>query len=135
VSRPATTKEEITLVDPLACVDRNETTFHEVVERIREGTFYDDYDWASGPALRALARALLVIGDNQQTLNVELIEETIEFIRRSNERDADRHYSRIIFKRRHEHDTPEEKYLDDYNSEAKDLINRLNTMIEKFESN
>lgn len=38
--------------------EREETTLYEVVERIRDGTFYDDYDWASGPALRALDAAL-----------------------------------------------------------------------------
>ena len=34
--------------------EREETTLEEVIYRIREGTFYDDYDWASGPALRRL---------------------------------------------------------------------------------
>jgi len=37
-------------------MDREETTIYEVLYRIREGTFYDDYDWASGPALRAMDR-------------------------------------------------------------------------------
>lgn len=31
-----------------------QTDFEEVVRRIKDGTFYEDYDWASGPALRAL---------------------------------------------------------------------------------
>lgn len=34
------------------------TTLHEIVHRIREGTFYQDYDWASGPALRVLDAVL-----------------------------------------------------------------------------
>ncbi|WP_176473474.1 3'-5' exonuclease [Sphingopyxis sp. GW247-27LB] len=34
------------------------TSLHEVVRRIREGTFYEDYDWASGPALQTLDVAL-----------------------------------------------------------------------------
>lgn len=38
-----------------------ETTLDEVIRRIRDGTFYDDYDWASGPALRALDRAALTL--------------------------------------------------------------------------
>jgi hypothetical protein len=29
----------------------------DVVERIRAGTFYEDYDWAAGPGLRVLGRA------------------------------------------------------------------------------
>jgi len=37
--------------------EREEATLVEVIHRIREGTFYEDYDWASGPALRALERA------------------------------------------------------------------------------
>lgn len=37
---------------------REETTLEEVVRRITDGTFYDDYDWASGPALRALTAQL-----------------------------------------------------------------------------
>lgn len=35
-----------------------ETSLKEVVAKIRDGTFYEDYDWASGPGLRALDAAL-----------------------------------------------------------------------------
>lgn len=35
-------------------MEREETTPEEVVHRIKEGVFYEDYDWAAGPALRAL---------------------------------------------------------------------------------
>jgi hypothetical protein len=46
-----------------AKADRGETTFDEVAHRIREGTFYEDYDWASGPALRALDRTAAAQAD------------------------------------------------------------------------
>jgi hypothetical protein len=35
-----------------------ETTIQEVERRIIDGSFYDDYDWASGPALRAIRRCV-----------------------------------------------------------------------------
>lgn len=42
---------------------REETTLAEAVHRIAMGTFYEDYDWAAGPGLRALNRALIALGD------------------------------------------------------------------------
>lgn len=38
--------------------EREETTLDEVVARIRDGKFYEDYDWACGPALRVLQEIL-----------------------------------------------------------------------------
>lgn len=37
-------------------MEREETTIGEVINRIADGVFYNDYDWASGPAMRALER-------------------------------------------------------------------------------
>jgi hypothetical protein len=48
--------------------EREETTFEEVAHRIREGTFYEDYDWASGPALRAIDAILTRIAKLEEAL-------------------------------------------------------------------
>lgn len=79
---------------------RAETTLLEVVQRIKDGTFYEDYDWASGPALRALDNALM------QNYNVGdlILMETIRAMK--TERDkivaylmAESSESRALFKR------------------------------------
>lgn len=37
--------------------DQESTTIQEVYDRCLAGTFYDDYDWAAGPALHVLKEA------------------------------------------------------------------------------
>lgn len=52
-------------------MQREETDIGEVYRRALEGTFYDDYDWAAGPALRVL-RALAEPSDAKQIGQVTL---------------------------------------------------------------
>lgn len=55
--------------------EREETTFDEVVHRIREGTYYEDYDWCTGPALRALDRTVQQLDGYRETLK-KVVEST-----------------------------------------------------------
>lgn len=70
-----------TLTETSALREREETTFEEVVRRIEEGTFYEDHDWASGPALRALrliAQARLAVpAPTDQRFREEDVQERI----------------------------------------------------------
>lgn len=61
-------------------------------------------------------------------MDQQLITDLIAFIENANDREADRHYDTYIFKPRHPGDTPGEKYLDEYNSEAKDLLAQLRAL-------
>lgn len=61
-------------------------------------------------------------------MNQQLISDLISFVESANSREADRHYDTYIFKPRHAGDTPAEKYLDEWNSEAKDLLDQLRSL-------
>lgn len=64
--------------------EREDTTLEEVIHRIREGTFYDDYDWASGPALRALDQ----VAQQSSDYSGSMLSGCTEFSENTNQSDA-----------------------------------------------
>lgn len=60
--------------------DREEATLEEVADRIREGTFYYDYDWASGPALRALDRAIAEQSGRRAELHTDAFDDRAAYL-------------------------------------------------------